>query len=132
MSATIERQPDGSPERAAVRILVVDDERLIRWALGQALSLHGCAVTEAANAQEAQAALRSNAFDAVVLDYCLPDTRDLELLRLVRTLSPRSHVVMMTAFGSPQMIDEATGLGVACVLEKPLDLEAACRVILSS
>jgi DNA-binding NtrC family response regulator len=132
MSATVERQPEGPHTRDAVRVLVVDDERLIRWALGQALSLHGCAVTEAANAQEAQAALRSGTFDAVVLDYCLPDTTDLELLRLIRTLSPRSHVVMMTAFGTPRMIDEATGLGVSCVLEKPLDLEAACRAILPS
>jgi DNA-binding NtrC family response regulator len=116
----------------AGRVLIVDDERLIRWALGQALSLHGCAVTEAANAQEAQAALRAGVFDTVVLDYCLPDTTDLELLRLVRTLSPGSHVVMMTAFGTPEMIDEATGLGVSCVLEKPLDLDTACQAILHS
>ena len=114
------------------RILVVDDERLIRWSLGQALGRHGCAVKEAANAQEAQAALRSDSFDTVVLDYRLPDTADLELLRLVRALSPRSHVVMMTAFGTSEMIDEATGLGASCVLEKPLDLDAACRVILHS
>jgi len=105
---------------------------LIRWSLGQALGRHGCAVKEAANAQEAQAALRSDSFDAIVLDYRLPDTADLELLRLVRALSPRSHVVMMTAFGTSEMIDEATGLGASCVLEKPLDLDAACRVILHS
>ena len=132
MSPPSERQRDPESGGSAPSVLVVDDERLIRWALGQALSRHGCAVTEAAHAHEAEAALGAASFDAVVLDYRLPDTTELELLRLVRTRSPRSHVVMMTAFGAPEMLDEAAGLGAGCILEKPLDLEAACRAILRS
>lgn len=114
----------------APRVLVVDDEMLIRWALGQALGARGCVVTEAGNAREALQALRAGEFDAVVMDYRLPDTTHLELLREVRALSPAGHVVMMTAFGTPEMVDEAMELGVSRVLDKPIDLDTAVRFIL--
>jgi DNA-binding NtrC family response regulator len=114
----------------AVRVLIVDDEMLIRWALGQALGAHRCVVTEAATAREALAAVRAHDFDVVVMDYRLPDTTHLELLREVRALSPASHVVMMTAFGTPETLNEAMELGVSRVLEKPIDLDVATRAIL--
>jgi DNA-binding NtrC family response regulator len=115
----------------ALRVLIVDDEMLIRWALGQALGAQGCPVTEAGNAREALSALRTGDFDVVVMDYRLPDTTHLDLLREVRRLSPSSHVVMMTAFGTTEMIDEAIDLGVSRVLEKPIDLHVATQAILN-
>ena len=113
-----------------VRVLIVDDELLIRWALGQALGAKGCEVTEVATAHEALDAIRAGDFDAVVLDYRLPDTTDLELLREIRRVAPMSHVVMMTAFGTPEMLEQAMGLGVSHVLEKPIDLDVAAAAIL--
>jgi DNA-binding NtrC family response regulator len=121
------------PERDAphpLRVLVVDDEMLIRWALCQALGARGCQVTEAASAREALSALRAGDFDVVVLDYRLPDTTHLDLLRGVRALSPASHIVMMTALGAPDMIDEAMDFGVSRVLDKPVDLDVAVGAIL--
>lgn len=114
-----------------LRVLIVDDEMLIRWALTHALGARGCAVTEAANAHEALAAMRAGAFDVVVMDYRLPDTTHLDLLRATRRLSPCSHVVMMTAFGAPEMVDEAMGLGVSRVFEKPIDMDVATQAILN-
>ena len=114
----------------ALRVLVVDDEMLIRWALGQALGAKGCVVTEAASACDAVAALRAGEFDAIVMDYRLPDTAHLDLLRHVRTVSPNSRIVMMTAFGTTEMIDEALGLGVSRILDKPIDLDVAVQAIL--
>ena len=115
----------------ALRVLIVDDEMLIRWALGQALGARGCVVTEAATAREARAAIHAAPFDIIVLDYRLPDTAHLDLLREIRTCAPSSQVVMMTAFGAPEMVTEATGLGVNRVLEKPIDLDVAVRAILN-
>ena len=120
----------GSHMAHATRALVVDDESLIRWALGQALADHGCQVTEAASAAEARAVLRTASFDVVVMDYRLPDTTELELLRHVRRALPQSRVVMMTSHRTSEMVDQARHLGVATVLEKPLDLDVACGAIL--
>jgi DNA-binding NtrC family response regulator len=113
-----------------LRVLVVDDEMLIRWALGQALGSRGCLVTEAADARQALAAVRAEDFDAIVLDYRLPDTTHLDLLRGIRALSPESHIVMMTAFGTPETLKEAMDLGVSRVLDKPIDLDVAVKAIL--
>ena len=115
----------------ALRALIVDDEKLIRWAFGQALGEQGCVVTEAATAREALSAVRAGHFDVVVMDYRLPGTAHLELLREVRRLSPSSHVVMMTACGTPEMVDEARNLGVSRVFEKPIDLDVATKAILN-
>ena len=114
-----------------LRVLIVDDEMLIRWALGQTLGARGCEVTEAATAREALSAVRAGDFDVVVSDYRLPDTTHLELLREIRALSPATHIFMMTAIGTPEMVDEAMELGVCRVLEKPIDLDVAARAILS-
>ena len=114
----------------AIRILIVDDEMLIRWALGQALSARGCVITEAATAREALAAVRAGSFDVILMDYRLPDTTHLELLREIRATTPQARVVMMTAFGTPEMLDEARQLGVRRVLEKPIDLDVATQAIL--
>jgi DNA-binding NtrC family response regulator len=131
MSGSLDRHLDQGPDAApAVRVLVVDDEMLIRWALGQALGARGCLVTEAANACEARAALRARDCDVAVLDYRLPDTTHLELLRDIRKLSPSSRVVLMTAYGTREMIEEALELGASRVLEKPIDLDVAVQVIL--
>jgi DNA-binding NtrC family response regulator len=60
--------------------------------------------------------------DAVLLDYRLPDSNDLTLLSNIRRLSPDSAVVMMTAFGTPEVTKGALALGVYKVLSKPFDL----------
>ena len=132
MSEDVGRHVEAVRDAAhAIRILVVDDELLIRWALGQTLRAHGCLVTEAATGREALSALRSGTFDVVVLDYRLPDTLHLNLLREIRNVSPASHVVMMTALGTAEMVDEAMELGVSRVLEKPIDLNVATKAILN-
>ena len=120
----------------ALRVLVVEDELLIRWSITETLAQAGHTVIEAADGATAIKALENDArpFDAVVLDYRLPDSDDLPLLSTIRRLSPASAVVMMTAFGTPEMTGHARDLGVFEVLHKPFEmhdleplLQVACR-----
>jgi DNA-binding NtrC family response regulator len=112
------------------RILIVDDEPLMRMALVQALADSGCMVEEAVDAGTATRTLAASApFDIVLLDYQLPDSRDLQLLARIKALSPRTRVMLMTAHPTPDMIIEAEHLGAACVLNKPIDIGELCRMV---
>ena len=108
----------------ALRVLVVDDELLIRWSIAETLGQAGHTVIEAADGATAIETLKNHdeRIDAVVLDYRLPDSNDLTLLATIRRLSPDSAVVMMTAFGTPEMVNGALDLGVYQVLHKPFEM----------
>ena len=106
------------------RVLIVDDEALVRWAIGQMLNREAYQVQEAADAGSTVRALVDGAApDVVLLDLRLPDSTDLRLLQTVRHLAPAAAVILMTAFGSPDLQAEAVKLGAACVLDKPFDLD---------
>lgn len=107
-----------------LRVLVVEDELLIRWSIAETLADAGHTVIEAGDGATAVKTLKNDAerIDAVVLDYRLPDSHDLTLLATIRRLSPASTVVMMTAFGTPEMTKGACDLGVYCVLSKPFEM----------
>jgi DNA-binding NtrC family response regulator len=108
-----------------LRILVVDDEALIRWSLCEMLRLHGHTVLEAASASSARAAIddATPAFDVVLLDYRLPDSHDLQLLEDIRRRTPATAVVMMTAYGGPDVVQGAMERGAYCVIDKPFDMQ---------
>ena len=104
-------------------VLVVDDELLIRWSVSEALSAAGHVVVQASDGRSALAALSTMAdVDVVLLDYRLPDSDGLELLKKIRTNAPGATVVMMTAYGTPEMIQEALSLGAKAVMAKPFDM----------
>jgi DNA-binding NtrC family response regulator len=108
----------------ALRVLVVEDELLIRWSIAETLAHAGHTVIEAEDGAAALLALKNLAepLDAIVLDYRLPDSNDLTLLATIRRLSPGSAVVMMTAFGTPEIVKGAFDLGVYRVLPKPFEM----------
>jgi DNA-binding NtrC family response regulator len=115
----------------ATRILIVDDDPLMRFALGQTLSDSGCDVAEAADGAAATRALTATTspFDVVLLDFQMPDSRDLQLLSRVQSLSPASRVIMMTAYPTPELLAGATRAGAVCVLNKPIDFDELCRLV---
>ena len=117
-----------------LRVLVVDDEPLIRWSVRQGLMQRGHTVAEAACGAEAVTLLRQapDCFDVVILDYRLPDSRDLALLDEVRRLAPASTVVMMTAYADERVKTEAVDHGALAVLGKPFRVGALVSLIEST
>src|SRR4029079_5244558 len=93
--------PEKSP---LLRVLIVDDESLIRWSMAETLSHAGWDVIEAGNAKEAMERLSSDPPpDVILLASRVPDSNALTLLDAIRRTRPTSRVVMMTAFGTPAM-----------------------------
>jgi two-component system C4-dicarboxylate transport response regulator DctD len=117
-----------------LRVLVVEDEALIRWSIAETLAHGGHTVLEAASASTARRALDDNRdpIDVVLLDYRLPDSNDLELLADIRRRVPDSAVVMMTAFGTPEVTKGAMDLGAFRVVDKPFDMHGLESLVLEA
>ena len=115
---------------AALRVLVVDDEALIRWSVSQTLVERGYEVVETADASGTRLAVGdTQPFDVVLLDYRLPDSDDLSLLASIRKASPTTQVILMTAFGSPEVVRGALDLGAYQVINKPFDMHAIADLV---
>jgi len=110
-------------------ILIIDDDPDFRDSLSETLVDLGHAPVSAATAREGLAALDTADFDAVLLDFRLPDGDGLEVLRGMAPAGgpPALPVIMLTAFASPDNTIEAMKLGAFDHLTKPIgraDLEA--------
>ena len=116
--------PDVDQNSPVLRVLVVDDEALIRWSLVQTLCDAGHETAEADDAVSAVRAVLSapKPFDVVLLDLRLPDSKDLELLSAMRRLTPSTKVILMTAYGTPELVQGAIDLGAFRVVGKPLEM----------
>jgi DNA-binding NtrC family response regulator len=121
---------DVSKYSPPLRVLVVDDEALIRWSLVQTLSDSGHEAVEAVDGGTAVQALSdAPPFDVVLLDFRLPDSKDLTLLSRLRQLAPRTQVILMTAFGTPEVVEAALDLGVFRVVGKPLEMTEVSALV---
>ncbi len=105
-------------------MLVVDDEPLVRWSVAETLSDSGYHVTQAGDALSALEAMngKGGAADLVLLDLKLPDSNDLGVLSMMRRLSPKTPVILMTAYGSAALRAEARARGACAVIDKPFDM----------
>ncbi|MBN2069873.1 MAG: sigma-54-dependent Fis family transcriptional regulator [Candidatus Krumholzibacteriota bacterium] len=105
------------------RILIVDDEKAIRWSLGEALKNQGYEVSEADNGEKGIDLFREEPADLVILDLKLPDTDGIEVLKKLREEDEEIPVIMMTAYGEVETAVEAIKNGAYDFLLKPFQLE---------
>lgn len=113
----------GAVRKIARRVLVVDDEPLIRWSVAETLASIGLSVDQAGDAASALKKMTTTAlgYDVVVLDLRLPDMKDLSLLGTIRQMYPDVSVVLMTAYGTDEVLERAVALGACTVLNKPFE-----------
>jgi two-component system response regulator AtoC len=103
-------------------IVVCDDERAIRYALSAQLQDEGYATVEASDGAGCLRVLREHGASLLLLDLSLPDMHGLELLRRLRQEGRDVPVIVVTAHGAIESAMEATRLGAAGYLCKPVDL----------
>lgn len=105
------------------KILVVDDEELIRWSLTENLGAEGHEVLTAETGEEGLEVTKAEMPDLVVLDYRLPGMDGLEVLKRIKEINANQLVIMMTAFGAVDKAVTAMKLGAYDYLNKPFNLE---------
>jgi len=111
-----------------ISILVVDDEKLIRWSMRERLEQAGYEVVVAGSAEQTLESLNDRV-SLALLDVKLPDMGGIELCNEIRHRCPTCRVIMMTAQWSPELAHEALENGAVEVLQKPFDLDDMARVV---
>jgi two-component system response regulator PilR (NtrC family) len=123
MTLTEKTPAAASPERAAPRILVADDERSMRELLAIVLKREGYEVVLAENGRMAIAALERGPFDLLISDIKMPDMSGVEVLRAAKQIDADILGIMITAFASTETAIEAMRLGACDYLSKPFDID---------
>jgi two-component system response regulator AtoC len=105
------------------KVLIVDDETIMRNFLAEALKRKGIEVTPVENGEKAIKALQEQSFDLVITDLKMPGISGMDVLRKIKELSPKTLVIVISAFGSIENAVEAMQLGAFNYLIKPFSLE---------
>ncbi len=111
------------PVSSMKKILLVDDENLIRYSLSTTLRRGGSEVTAVANGKDALNEVNSRSYDICFLDVNLPDANGLELMKTVRRVSPSTKIIIMTAVDLDERQMQNLRDCSSHFLPKPFDLE---------
>lgn len=118
----------GTPAPERWKILVVDDEVVLRRMFERLLASEGHRVTLAASGQEAQQLLKAESFDLLLLDKNLPAPDGVELAVQARKRYPQAVIVLLTAYASRESAEKLVGVADE-YLAKPFELEHVRSVL---
>jgi DNA-binding NtrC family response regulator len=110
-------------------ILIVDDEKNLRWSLRIALEERGHDVTEAASGEECLELLSKRGQDLVFLDVRLPGRDGMDVLQEIRRFHSDTIVIMMSAFGQADSASDALRMGAYYFLPKPFELKTVIDLV---
>jgi DNA-binding NtrC family response regulator len=110
-------------------LLIVDDEKLVRWSIQQSMLKEEFSVTSAADGQEALDKLAQEHFDVIITDFVMPGLNGIEMARRAKELRPEAKIIMMTAFGSALDKAEAAKAGITSFIDKPFMISEVKSVV---
>ena len=105
------------------RILVIDDDEVIRETLAMAIELEGYYVDKAENGKEAIEKSKSNFYNIAIVDWRLPDIEGTKLLGQLKETTPKMFKIMLTGYPSMQNAVEAVNNRADAFLMKPVDFD---------
>ncbi|WP_027719008.1 sigma-54-dependent transcriptional regulator [Desulfovirgula thermocuniculi] len=111
------------------KILIIDDEEHLCWALSKALQQEGYHVLTTTSPHEGLEIIRDKQPSLVILDLKMPEMDGIEVLRRAKEMQPQLPVIILTAHGTVETAIEAMKIGAADYLTKPFDLDELKIVI---
>ncbi len=108
------------PQKKLARILVVDDDSLIRNLMGEMLD--GYSVGTANDGVEGLTLFKAGDFDLVVTDLKMPKMSGMELLAEIKLINPDAKVIVISGRLDVETVDMLKQMGAAAVLEKPMGI----------
>jgi len=111
------------------RVLLVDDEQDFLTIMTERMTARGMEVTTASSAAEAINILDKETFDAIVMDFQMPEMDGVAALKAIKDKKPELQVILLTGYATVEKTVEAMKIGANDFLEKPADLEALSEKI---
>lgn len=119
-------------DSAAPRLLVVDDEDSIRFSMQEYFSYNGFEVDTASDLEEAESLIEGGNYKVLIQDLRMGATKypnGLRIVQLMHQHDPETRIVVLTAYGSPEVESEAKNLGADAFLKKPQPLSQVAQVV---
>ncbi|MDQ7783283.1 MAG: response regulator [Desulfomonilaceae bacterium] len=114
---------------ARIKVLLVDDEREFVAALARRLRKRNLDIEIAADGEQALWQVQEHFPDVVVVDLNMPGIEATELVRRIKAVHPRVHVVVLTGEPWGDKVKDVLRVGAAGYLEKPLDINKLMEII---
>jgi DNA-binding NtrC family response regulator len=114
------------------RLLVVDDEDSIRFSMQEYFSYNGFEVDTAGDLEEAEKLIEACSYKVLIQDLRMGATKypnGLRIVQLMHQRNPETRIVVLTAYGSPEVENEAKDLGADAFLKKPQPLSQVAQVV---
>jgi DNA-binding NtrC family response regulator len=113
----------------ANKVLLVDDEQDFLEVMSERMENRGMEVSTANSAQEALEKIELEAFDAIILDFMMPEMDGLETIKAIKKIKPELQIILLTGQATLEKGVEAMKLGAMDVLEKPADIEVLAEKV---
>ncbi|MEK6776771.1 MAG: response regulator [bacterium] len=110
-------------------LLVVDDEKLVRWSIQQFMEKEDFRVVSSADGDDAIKNIENERFDVIITDLVMPGKNGIDVTRQAKKLHPDTKIIMMTAHGSLLDKQEARKAGVARFINKPFQVSEVKAIV---
>ncbi len=104
---------------SGMKILLIDDDEWIRDSLSLFFENEGCRLRALETAEEAMELLAGEFFGIIIVDYRLPGMDGLEFLKRIQKACPCTIKILITAYGTDDVISKARDIGVLDIINKP-------------
>ncbi len=111
------------------KILIVEDDHLMRWSLEACLQRAGHSVHSVDSGSQALVVISEDEFQVVVTDYRIPQPDGFQLLQRIKAQIPRTHVILITGHPTPHMERYARDAGAFGFFDKPFELGALKQAV---
>lgn len=111
------------------KVLVIDDQPGIRRLLVEVLAEEGYSVVTASNGYEGVQQVKDTQPDLVLMDMKMPGMDGIETLRELKRIGQADKVIMMTAYGELELVNQAQQLGAYTYITKPFDIIKLCQMV---
>lgn len=106
----------------SLKILVIDDEEILRHCLDDILSDAGFKVQTASSGEEGLQLFEEEFFEIILLDIKMPGMSGIEVLKAIKKINPETKVIIITGYASVNTAVESMKLGASDYLTKPFDM----------